>query len=74
MLLDHNFFYRDGRLNGTTSSYYNSMKMLFQILTRTKNRLYLIIVNNESLLKDILFLLNGQVQEISSKPEKTSNQ
>lgn len=72
VVLNQNFFYRDGRLNGTTSSYYNSMKMLFQILTRTKNKLYLIIVNNENLLKDILFLLDGQIQEISSKPERTS--
>lgn len=70
LILDQNFYYKEGRLNGTTSSYYNSAKMLFQILTRTKNKLYLIVVNNENVLQNILFLLNGHKKEGSLIGEK----
>ncbi|AJI08604.1 ATP-binding protein [Bacillus cereus] len=47
----------NGKLVGDRSSYYHPTKMLFQILTRTRKKLCLIIVDNEVLLKECLKIL-----------------
>ena len=39
---------------------YHPTKMLFQILTRTRKRLTLIIINNEALLKECLGIINNK--------------
>ena len=60
VIIDNNFFYRDGRIIGTTRSYYHSSKMLFQILTRTKKKLHLILVNNEDFMRSVSIILEGK--------------
>ncbi|SES88583.1 Uncharacterized conserved protein [Salinibacillus kushneri] len=58
IIIDHHFFYENGRLRGTNRSYYHSTKMLFQILTRAKKKIYLILVNNEDMLKNLYTILH----------------
>src|SRR5699024_5099475 len=60
IIIDNNFFYRDGRIIGTNRSYYHSSKMLFQMLTRTKKKLHLILVNNEDFMRSISTILEGK--------------
>ncbi|WP_374054880.1 DNA/RNA helicase domain-containing protein [Rossellomorea sp. FM04394] len=51
-IIGNSFSYNDeGKLIGDWRSYYHPTKMLFQILTRTRKKLNLVIVNNETLLK-----------------------
>ncbi|MDO6657866.1 ATP-binding protein [Anaerobacillus sp. 1_MG-2023] len=58
VIIDQHFYYENGRLMGTNQSYYHSTKMLFQILTRAKKKLCLILVNNEDMLSNVLLFLN----------------
>ncbi len=52
------FQYDDkGNLINRRRSYYHSQRMLFQIITRTRKRLFLVIINNDNLLKNILNIL-----------------
>ncbi|WP_144513712.1 DNA/RNA helicase domain-containing protein [Bacillus mycoides] len=48
----------EGKLIGDHNSYYHATQMLLQILTRTRKKLCLIIVNNEPLLKECLKILS----------------
>ncbi|RCX24612.1 uncharacterized protein DUF2075 [Bacillus sp. AG236] len=59
VIISDHFFYEDGRLKGTNQSYYHSTKMLFQILTRAKKKLYLILVNNEDMLRNLFKILHN---------------
>lgn len=57
-VIGDSFMYNsDGKLVGDRRSYYHATKMLFQILTRTRKRLCLIIIDNEELLKESLKIL-----------------
>ncbi|MEQ3594196.1 DNA/RNA helicase domain-containing protein [Bacillus albus] len=47
----------DGKLVGDKNAYYHPTQMLFQILTRTRKKLYLIIVDNEEILKECLKII-----------------
>ena len=42
------------------SCYYMPTKMLFQILTRAKNELTLVILNNEELLRQCIQILKSE--------------
>lgn len=63
-VIDKHFYYKkDGRLSTkgyASNPYYHPTKMLFQIVTRTRKRLTIIIVNNETLLKQCLKILHGK--------------
>lgn len=57
-IIGESFLYNpDGKLVGDRSSYYHPTQMLFQILTRTRKKLCLIIVNNEELLEECLKIM-----------------
>ncbi|MGG4094459.1 DNA/RNA helicase domain-containing protein [Paenibacillus lautus] len=57
--LDHTFYHtEEGKLfTRGFSPYYHPTKMLFQILTRTRKKLHLIIIRNEVLLSTCLSIL-----------------
>jgi hypothetical protein len=58
-VIGESFYYdSNGKLMGDTESYYHPTKMLFQILTRARKKLCLVIVNNETLLKKCLEIIN----------------
>jgi hypothetical protein len=58
VVIGNSFSYNDkGQLIGDRTSYYHPTKMLFQILTRTRKKLCLVIVNNEELLKKCIEIL-----------------
>lgn len=58
-VIDSSFRYnKDKRLVSLGKSYYNPGKMLFQMLTRAREKICLIIVNNEEMLKECLAIQN----------------
>lgn len=59
VFIGKNFEYINGRLEGK-GTYYNSTKMLFENLTRTKSSLCLLIVNNLDVLENCLEILEGK--------------
>ncbi|RJE47908.1 hypothetical protein A7K50_01305 [Dehalobacter sp. MCB1] len=63
-VIDRHFYYKDGKLNTwgySTTPYYHPTKMLFQIVTRTRKKLSIIIINNERLLDQCLRILQNKV-------------
>ncbi|MBS9525977.1 ATP-binding protein [Litoribacter alkaliphilus] len=59
-VIDDTFYYnKENKLVVNYSPYYNQSKMLYQILTRARRRICLIIVNNELVLSRCLSLLNA---------------
>ncbi|RAK03958.1 uncharacterized protein DUF2075 [Halanaerobium saccharolyticum] len=58
-VIDEYFHYnKEGKLATEYRGYYHVTKMLFQILTRTRKKLNIIIINNEVLLEKCLKILN----------------
>lgn len=58
-IIDRNFGYdASGQLTYRRRTYYHATKMLFQVVTRTRKKLYLVIVNNETMLKKCLAIIN----------------
>ncbi|MFC0016085.1 DNA/RNA helicase domain-containing protein [Allobacillus sp. GCM10007490] len=57
VLLGEMFSYIDDKLIVTEKSYYHLKGMLYQITTRARKKLLIIVVNNESLLANILGIL-----------------
>ena len=56
-IIDNNFGYDEGGKLIANNRYYSQRQMLYQILTRTRQRLYVIILNNEPMLKRCLEIL-----------------
>ncbi|MTK13872.1 MAG: hypothetical protein F8N39_17955 [Clostridiaceae bacterium] len=60
-VIDEHFYYReDGKLSTRgwcSRPYYHPTKMLFQILTRTRKKLNIIIINNELMLNKCMDIL-----------------
>lgn len=60
-VLDQHFFYNKERQLSTqgwdTVPYYHPTKMLFQIVTRARKKLHIIIINNEAILNHCLKIL-----------------
>ncbi|MFI8708995.1 hypothetical protein ACIGHG_18365 [Bacillus sp. NPDC077411] len=53
-VLDQYFFYdENGKLN-TKAYYYDATKMLFQMVTRARKKLNIIIINNQVILNEYL--------------------
>lgn len=67
-IMGDSFYYSsDGKLMGDFRSYYHSTKMLFQILTRARKKICLIIINNEPILEKCLKILENS--KTKKKPE-----
>ncbi|NUY81901.1 DUF2075 domain-containing protein [Flavobacterium sp. MAH-1] len=58
-VIDQHFFYQDDRLYYRVNSYYNPRQMLFQIVTRTRKKLKLVIVNNPEILEHCLSIVKN---------------
>lgn len=56
-IIDNNFGYDEGGKLIANNRYYSQRQMLYQILTRTRQKLYVIILNNEPMLKRCLEIL-----------------
>ncbi|MBT2259299.1 DUF2075 domain-containing protein [Priestia megaterium] len=61
-VLDQHFHYNEERKLSTKGwrvrPYYHPTKMLFQIVTRTRKKLHIIVINNESVLSQCLKILH----------------
>lgn len=60
-VVDKHFFYKENRLstkNYINKPYYHPTKMLFQIISRTRIKLNLVIINNPEILTRCLEILN----------------
>lgn len=63
-VIDDNFAYHtNGELyaNAKYSGYYSQHRMLYQILSRTRKSLYLVVINNEDVLNKCLEILQPQI-------------
>ncbi|MFD2589092.1 DNA/RNA helicase domain-containing protein [Croceitalea marina] len=61
-VVDYHFQYIDNKLSlrgYARAPFYHPIKMLSQIMTRTRGKLYLIIINNDEVMARALKLLNG---------------
>lgn len=62
-VLDEHFYYNESGKLGTKgydqNPYYHPTKMLFQIVTRARKRLSIILINNEDVLNKCLNILKG---------------
>ncbi|MCG6189107.1 DNA/RNA helicase domain-containing protein [Maribellus maritimus] len=61
-VIDENFYYNGNKLdtrNYEHTPYYNPTKMLFQIVTRTRKKLSIIVINNDELMTRCLSILNS---------------
>ncbi|RZJ74612.1 MAG: DUF2075 domain-containing protein [Flavobacterium sp.] len=56
-VIDSSFYYDGGRLSSKQQPYYNITKMLYQIVTRTRRKLNIIIINNDEILERCLDIL-----------------
>lgn len=57
-VIDNNFEYNnDGIIISIRNSFYSQKQMLFQIMTRARKKLYLVIINNEIILNRCLEIL-----------------
>ena len=59
-VIDEYFYYRNGRLSTKSYKkrpYYHPTKMLFQIVSRTRLRLCIVIINNQEILRRCLDIL-----------------
>ncbi|MGE7885395.1 ATP-binding protein [Bacillus sp. NPDC094077] len=66
-VIGDSFYYNsDGKLVGDRNAFYPPTKMLYQILTRTRKKLCLVIVDNEEILKECLELLGGSTPATTS--------
>ena len=59
VMIDKFFSYNEGELIYRGKTYYDSVKMLFQNITRTRKRLKLVIIDNEELLNRCVFILKN---------------
>ncbi|HIE5765848.1 TPA: hypothetical protein ACXN3T_000575 [Proteus mirabilis] len=60
VIIDQHFSYKNnGELDYFAHSYYPADKMLFQNMTRTRNKLKILIFNNPVILERCLTLLNS---------------
>lgn len=58
VIIDQCFFYnKDGKLQYRCKSYYHPVKMLFQNITRTRKKVYIVIINNPEILNRCLSIL-----------------
>lgn len=64
VVLDQHFYYDQNRNLSTkgwfNNPYYHPTKMLFQMVTRARKKLHIIIINNESVLSECLKILNSK--------------
>ncbi|QWL64071.1 DUF2075 domain-containing protein [Aeromonas jandaei] len=59
VVIDKHFYYhKTGRLLYNSNTYYDTVKMLFQNITRTRKKLKLIIIDNKQVLSRCLSILN----------------
>lgn len=59
VVIDKHFYYhKTGRLLYNSNTYYDTVKMLFQNITRTRKKLKLIIIDNKQVLNRCLSILN----------------
>lgn len=59
VFMGKNFYYdENGKLNSSEDSYYDSTKILFENITRTRKKLFIVIVNNREILRSCLEILN----------------
>ena len=56
-IIDETFRYNENGILVADNSCYSQRQMLYQILTRTRQKLYIIILNNEPMLKRCLEIL-----------------
>ena len=58
-VIDEYFYYdNNGQLLTKNSQCYSQSQMLFQILTRTREDLYLVVINNSAMLKRCLEIIH----------------
>lgn len=57
-IIDNYFRYDDDGKLIADNRYYSQVQMFYQILTRTRQKLYIIILNNEAMLERCLEILN----------------
>ncbi|PET77609.1 hypothetical protein CN514_00885 [Bacillus sp. AFS001701] len=60
VVIDNNFQYHHKKLIYIKDTYYHPVKMLLQILTRARKKLTLVIIGNETILKNCLEILNRE--------------
>jgi len=59
VVINEYFYYTDNsKLSYSTSSYYNTLETLFQAITRTRKKLTLVIINNESVYKSCMRIIH----------------
>jgi len=51
----------------TNTPYYHPIKMLFQIMTRTRRKLGVIIINNSEIMSRCLTILDSNYEKIEAK-------
>lgn len=63
VVIDDNFTYNDNKLvtSGKYKGYYAQRQMLFQNLTRTRKKLFIVIYNNEEVLEYCTEILNHNI-------------
>lgn len=60
-VIDEYFIYNEtGNLHSTAPGWYSQTKMLFQILTRTREKLFIVIINNPIMLTRCLDILHNR--------------
>lgn len=57
-MLDDYFGYDENGNLYADNAYYSQRQMLYQIITRTRKQLYIVIVNNPNMLNRIIDILN----------------
>lgn len=59
VIVDENFFYNNHKLSVRRTEYYDIVKMLYQILSRARKQICLIVVKNEEFFQKALGILEN---------------
>lgn len=60
VVIDSNFVYNKNLLTSKVNYYYDNIKMLYQIMTRARKKLHIVIIDNEKVLEKCLEILGSK--------------
>ncbi|PEC30779.1 hypothetical protein COM99_26065 [Bacillus cereus] len=65
VVIDSNFVYDKNLLTSKKNYYYDNTKMLYQMVTRARKKLHIIIIDNEDVLEKCLSILQSNKEQLN---------
>ncbi|MEC2486524.1 hypothetical protein P9W99_24545, partial [Bacillus cereus] len=69
VVIDSHFIYYKNLLTSKKDYYYDNIKMLYQMVTRARKKLHIVIIDNEEILEKCLNILKSN-RQVSGQDKK----